>query len=451
MKGQPCLPIDTKYPFWHSQFKVVKFITPTVFADIKRGTTMNDNSKRCTRRDFFKTTGAAGVGVLITPLAAGAQIRPDSGNLKLITEQSRVPTRSFGNSGIQVSILSLGGMFDMISNQLMLRQALRWGVTYWDTADCYGGGSEAGIGKYFRKYPQDRKKVFLVTKSDARDPKGIAELLNRSLARLNTDYIDLYFIHGISSIDELGDDTRRWAEKAKAAGKIRLFGFSTHSNMEELLLKASQLGYIDGIMMTYNFRNMHTPEMKRAVAACVKAGIGLTAMKTQAERSWRSLSKGDTAQEKLMTAWEKRGFTEHQAKLKAVWTNPHIAAICSQMPNMTILKANVAAAVDTTPLSSQDMHLFEQYAHASAAQYCAGCGQICARAVDNKVPISDIMRYHMYGRSYGRLDWARDHFKALPARLKQQITQIDYTMAERHCPQKMPIARLMLEAVKNLA
>jgi hypothetical protein len=98
--------------------------------------------------------------------------------------------------------------------------------------------------------------------------------------------------------------------------------------MEELLSQASKLGYIDGIMMTYNFRNMHTPKMKAAVEACVKAGIGLTAMKTQAKRSWKSLNKANNLGEQMMESFIAKGLTEEQAKLKAVWTTPHIAAIC---------------------------------------------------------------------------------------------------------------------------
>ena len=174
-------------------------------------------------------------------------------------------------------MLALGGMFDIVSNQLLLKQALRWGVTYWDTADCYGWGkSEKGIGKYFKKYPADRKKVFLVTKSDDRDPDGMTRLLARSLERMQTSYVDLYFVHGISGIDELNDRTRRWVEQAKAKGKIRLFGFSTHSNMEDCLFSAARLGWIDGIMMSYNFRLMHTGRMKQAVAQCARAGNGQT-------------------------------------------------------------------------------------------------------------------------------------------------------------------------------
>ena len=48
------------------------------------------------------------------------------------------------------------------------------------------------------------------------------------------------------------------------------------------MLAAAKLGWVDGIMMTYNYRLMVKDEMKRAVDACAKAGIGLTAMKTQA-------------------------------------------------------------------------------------------------------------------------------------------------------------------------
>ena len=97
------------------------------------------DGKDCSRRDFLKTTGAAGLGLLAASAVPGALGAQDAG---------RVPTRSFGRTGVDVAILSLGGMFDIASNQLMLRQAVKWGVTYWDTANSYeGGNSEPGIGK----------------------------------------------------------------------------------------------------------------------------------------------------------------------------------------------------------------------------------------------------------------------------------------------------------------
>lgn len=226
---------------------------------------MESDSSDPTRREFLKTTSMAAMGVLL------ASTMPDRAEGQTPTA---VPTRAFGKTGATVSILGLGGMFDIPTNQLVLRQAYQWGVTYWDTADCYGG-SETGMGMYFEKYPEHRKDIFLVTKSCERDAQGMTRLLEQSLNRLKTDYIDLYLVHGAKHTDELSDEIRRWAEKEKLRKRIRFMGFSTHSNMEKLMMAASRLGWIDGIMMTYNFRLMHTDQMQAAVEACTNAGIGL--------------------------------------------------------------------------------------------------------------------------------------------------------------------------------
>ena len=399
---------------------------------------------KCSRRGFFKLTGASAAAGLCGPLLAGGQPAAAA------SEPLEVPTRPFGKSGMDVSILSLGGMFDIARNHLMLKQALQWGVTYWDTADCYryGIGSEKGFGKFFSRYPESRERVFLVTKSDRRSPGGMSKLLDRSLDRLQTDYIDLYFIHAVRSIDELDDDTRAWAEKRKAEGKIRLFGFSTHSNMENCLLAAAKLGWIDGIMMTYNFRLMHTDRMRRAVDACTAAGIGLTAMKTQGGGQVKTDS--DTELE-LAGRFVKRGFTDAQARLKAVWENPQIASICSQMPNMSLLMSNAAAAADQLSLSKIETDLMQAYAGETASAYCAGCVDLCESAVGAALPVGDVMRALMYCRSYGDRDRARELFAQIPAGARRQIAMTDFTAAERRCPQKLAIGRLMREAVDELA
>ncbi len=62
-----------------------------------------------------------------------------------------------------------------------------------------------------------------------------------------------------------------------------------------------------------------------------------------------------------------RGFTDKQAKLKAVLENPHIASICSQMPSLTILSSNVAAVRDQTSLTRDDFELLERFASENQA------------------------------------------------------------------------------------
>jgi hypothetical protein len=332
---------------------------------------------------------------------------------------------------------------------LLLSQAVSWGVTYWDTANTYmGGNSEKAVGKYFAKYPQDRKNVFLVTKSHASNAAGRTRDLNLSLERMQTDYIDLYLAHSVWSAEELDPQTRHWAEKAKAAGKIKFFGFSTHSNMAECLLGAAGLGWIDGIMMSYNYRLMHSDDMRRAVDACVRAGIGLTAMKTQGGGQVQT----NTATElELAGRFLEKGFTDGQAKLKAVWQNPNIASICSEMPNMTLLMSNVAAALDKTRLSARDTSLLQRYAEETRSSYCAGCTVICESCVDDQAPIGDVMRYLMYARSYGNYKKAGDHLKRIPQKVRKQMVRFDYALAERKCPRKMAIGELIRTAIKELS
>ena len=405
-------------------------------------TDMSKKKNQFSRRNFLKTAGVATVSSLLGATETMGKISDSSGK-----ELAVVPTRPFGNTGVRVSTLSLGGMFDIPSNQLLLKQALKWGVTYWDTADCYEGGrSERGVGKFLGKYPETRKKIFLVTKSDARDTGGMTRLLNRSLERMNTDYVDLYFVHGISSIDELDDNSRVWAKKAKAEAKIKFFGFSTHSNMEECMLDAAKLGWIDGIMMTYNYRLMNSNKMKEAVAACTEAGIGLTAMKTQGGYSY-----GSSSAAKLVDSFIQKGFTDKQARLKAVWENPNIASICSQMPNLTILMSNVAAAMDRTSLSAGDPHLLDQYARETASNYCAGCSNICQTALAEDIPVADVMRYLMYYESYGDYERARSLYGELSPVTRKRLGTIDYSLAEHRCPQGIPIARAMRKAQKILS
>ena len=139
---------------------------------------MNDANIPFSRRDFLKNT-IAGTAALIGSLPLVA---------KASDSQAIVPTRPFGKSGIDVPILSFGGSLNTSLSILVLRQAVKWGVAYWDTANSYmGGRSESGMGKYFEKYPDDCRRIFLVTKSHAWNTDGMSKDLDQSLDRLQTD------------------------------------------------------------------------------------------------------------------------------------------------------------------------------------------------------------------------------------------------------------------------
>jgi len=415
---------------------------------------MSGKKMNFSRRDLIKTACAAGLGSVLVPLNSLTQSAHGSASTKM-PEQMVVPARPFGKTGVDVSMLALGGVLGM-SDQLMFRQALKMGVTYWDTADSYGWGkNEKAIGKYFAKFPNDRNKVFLVTKAATSDPQKLTEKLNTSLLRMNTSYVDMYFIHYVSDAkNELTDEVKAWAEKAKAKGKIRFFGFSAHKNMANSMLAAAKLGWIDGIMVSYNYRLMVNNEMKRAVDACVKAGIGLTAMKTQAAFSanfYASIGSETDDALNMTESFLEKGYTAEQARLKVVWENPNIASICSAMSNMTILQANVAAALNKENLSEGDKQRLEQYAQHTAPGYCAGCANICEAAVDLNIPVCDIMRYAMYNHGYGERDRAQTLFKALPADVKANILGADFSMAEKYCPQQIQIGKVLKKTHQELA
>jgi predicted aldo/keto reductase-like oxidoreductase len=404
------------------------------------------------RREFIKTAGGVGLGSALISLSSLTHAHGSSSTR--LPENMVVPMRTFGKTGVNVSILSLGGVLG-IHDQLIFRQAFKMGITYWDTADSYGGGkNERAIGKYFAKFPNDRNKVFLVTKTDTSDPQKLTERLNTSLHRMNTSYIDMYLIHHISDAkNELTNEVKAWAETAKAKGKIRFFGFSAHKNMENSMLSAAKLGWIDGIMMSYNYRLMVKDEMKRAVDACVKAGIGLTAMKTQAAflaNFYASIGSKTDAALKMTENFLKKGYTAEQANLKVVWENQNIASICSAMPNITILQANVAAALNKNNLSEADKQRLEQYADQTAPCYCAGCAKICESSIDIDVPISDVLRYCMYNHSYGDRNRALTLFNALPEDIKLNILKADYSKAEKHCPQKIQIGKVLKKTYEDL-
>jgi uncharacterized protein len=408
---------------------------------------MSDELNKLNRRDFLKTAGGAGLVSLIGSAAAFADPNAPKSKEPNVpaAKLEQVPRRKLGKTGVMVPILNLGGG-DFTENQIVLKRAIDWGVNYWDTAYVYANGnSELGIGKFLGKNKELRKNLFIVTKTPASDDaKAMEECLRKSLERMQTSYVDLLFWHGVSEPAQLTDNVKAFAKSCKDRGLIKFYGFSTHSNMAKCLDGAAKLDWIDAIMTTYNFREMQSPEMQSAVDACYKAGIGLVAMKTQAKGP---STEGD---KKLVGHFMEKGFTEHQAKLKAVWQDERIASICSAIPNVAILVSNVAAALDKTKLTQADMDVLKEYAMATCSGYCAGCASICGVAMP-EAPIRDVMRFVMYHDSYGNRQLAKEHFAGLDAGVRAKIASLDYTLAEQACPQKLPIGRLMREAVNKLA
>lgn len=425
---------------------------------------MKEKRSKIDRRGFLKTVGAAGLGPVlasaeaIAGVAVSASADPNAPKTKPQALPQYVAKRKLGKTGAEVSCLALGTNRLFADSQILLRKAFEYGVTYWDTSPVYtGGNSERAIGRFIARNPQARSRLFISTKAwNARTPERAENSLRHSLKRLGTGYIDLFYgIHELYHPAQLTDEMRDWVKGAKQRGLIRYFGFSTHKNMPRCLVAAAKLDWIDAVITAYNFRLMQDAKMTAAVDACHKAGVGLTAMKTQGhgqEIPYISKCSIETEQDKkLVDHFLKRGFTQGQAKIKVVLDDERISSACVGMSSVTLLRANVAAAVNKTRLSQEDIDVFSEYARATCSGYCAGCACVCDSLMPDLPYLSDVMRYLMYYNGYGARQMGRELFAKIPARARKKLGAMDYSLVEAHCPQRLPVTRLVREALQRLA
>lgn len=404
-------------------------------------------NNKINRRNFFKTAGYAGMGGALGYFGLKND-HSEAGEPSKSVEYPHIPKRRLGKTGEMVPVLSHGIMYDLLENQIVLRKALQLGISHWDTSHAYAGGnSELGIGKFLKRFPEKRKDLFIVSKaSKASTVDEVEERLQTSFKRMNTDYIDLYYgVHACSDPSQLTPELKKWAADAKKRKVIKHFGFSTHKNMAKCLMAASKMDWIDVIMTSWNFRLMQDPEMEKAVDACHNANIGLIAMKVM------GLPINSDGDKKLTDHFIKKGFSDGQAKLKAVLNDKRFAAACVTMESTALLAANAAAVLDKVSFSKNDMDVFRNYAFSSCSGYCAGCADICDAAMPDTPVISDVLRYLMYYNSYGMEKKARDLFTEIPAGMRRRLLSGNYEKAESQCPQNLPIGDLIKEAVEKLA
>jgi len=390
------------------------------------------------RREFITVaagTVAASTGAeLISSYGFGNQIRTDA----------VVPKRAFGNTGMKISKLCLGGgSFAGTDNQALLDEALKYGVDCWEVVSFTG----KTYGDYFKRHPEIREKVFLSGKVYSTDPDLMQKQLDNLLDENGTSIIDFLAVWVLDNTAVLTDKIRKWAENAKKQKKIKFFGFCTHRDMAKCLRDGAELGWIDGIQTVYNYRLQGINDMQDALQRCHEKGIGIFTIKSMGltVRSKDELQRLPINEERMNSLLAVHDISFEQAKLKAIWQNPDLTSVCSLMPNSTILKANISAAMDDRPLNEEIKKLLADYSNSTGQYFCRRCG-LCDTANADSIPIFDIMELLMYLRGYGMKDMAAKKFAQIPIEIRGKIHSSDYSGAEKICPQKMPIAQLMKEA-----
>lgn len=198
------------------------------------------------------------------------------------------PTRPFGRTGVSLTVAGQGGarlalLRTREEARAHVRHALALGVNYFDCAHSYWEGhSEEAYGDVL---PEVRKRVFLTTKSGKRTKKEAEAELALSLKRLRTDYLDLWQIHGVNTIEEVerifspGGAIEAF-EAARKDGRCRFIGFTGHRDPAVHLAMLRRYDKWDSIFMPLHAADpAYLSFEKEVLPEAVKRGIGIQAMK----------------------------------------------------------------------------------------------------------------------------------------------------------------------------
>jgi len=192
-------------------------------------------------------------------------------------------TVRLGKTGLEVSRVGFGGIpIQRLTEDeaiKVVQRCLDLGITFFDTANGYTT-SEERIGKAIAGR---REQVVIATKTTARDRATAQEHLELSLKRLNTDTIDLWQFHNVSTFEALEqvlgpNGAMEAAQEALQAGKIRHIGITSHSM--DVALKTVTSDQFETIQFPFNFVT-HEPA-KELVPLTQEHALGFIAMKPMA-------------------------------------------------------------------------------------------------------------------------------------------------------------------------
>ena len=212
------------------------------------------------------------------------------------------PTR-LGRTGLAVSRICLGCMsfgapsrgnhewtLDEEASRPLLRRAYELGVTFWDTANAYSDGhSEEIVGRAIKELASDREEIVLATKvfnpitgtPGGLSRKAIMNAIDESLARLGTDYVDLYQIHRWDPRTPI-EETMEALHDVVKAGKARYLGASSMWAWQ--FSKAQYTGKTPFVSMQNHYNLLNREEEREMLPLCADQGVGVL--------PWSPLARG---------------------------------------------------------------------------------------------------------------------------------------------------------------
>ncbi|MDZ8183847.1 MAG: aldo/keto reductase [Nostoc sp. ChiSLP02] len=295
-----------------------------------------------TRRNFLITSVAVTGGIMI----ANA-LQQNTTNTP--TPPATMPERVLGRSQVNLPIFGLGGAGQTPLSwegrerdaSEIIQKALELGIRYFDTAANYGP-SEDYLGKVL---PPHRSKLFLATKTDKRDRDGAWRELERSLKRLNTDYLDLWQLHHVSFVEELDtifspSGAVQALEEAIQQKLVRFAGITGHHD-PQVIAEGLRRYPFHTTLIPVNAADKHHPRPFIPVVLPVarEKNVGVIAMKVPAYgRLFQS--RGLTGMQQAM------GYTMSQLGV-------HCCVIAAE--TVTQLENNVNLARAFVPLKEEEL------------------------------------------------------------------------------------------------
>lgn len=235
------------------------------------------------RRNFIRTTALAAPTLSVFPADLSFIFRepPDKG---------KIEKRSLGRTGEMLSVIGFGGILVMDATpedaSSIVELAIDAGVNHFDVAPTYGD-AEIKLGPALEPF---RKSVFLSCKTTKRNREDARKELTQSLINLRTDHLDLYQLHGVTTLDEVntllgkGGALETFRE-AREEGKIRFIGFSAHS-VEAALALMNGFEF-DSLMFPVNYATWHAGNFGPQVLELAnEKKMGIIAIKSMAKGPW---------------------------------------------------------------------------------------------------------------------------------------------------------------------
>ena len=322
---------------------------------------------------------------------------------------------AFGNTGLQVSRMGLGGIpiqkTDAACTGVIVRRLLSAGVNYIDTARGYSV-SEAYLGQALAGI---RQHFVLATKSMARDAAGMEKDIDISLKNLQTDYIDVYQIHNptpeeFEKVLSPGGALEALL-KAKAAGKIGHIGFTTHSL--ELFRKALELPWVESIMYPYNIVENQAEEL---IAACKEKNIAFVAMKPLAGGA----------------------ISDARLAMRYISQNPNITVVIPGMESPEQVRENLEAFCDSTPLSAAEEEKIADIRNTLGTRFCRRCNYCAPCTVGMSIPGVFLMEGYL--SRYGLEEWAKQRYNGMAVTASACV---ECGACEERCPYHLPIRKML--------